>query len=523
MKKNLSIILVCFLSLFGLSAQNSSLQYQFKGVDDEFANDFAKDIIADVIGESQLQVNETMHYVLTYEQKTLALSYSASVSNVSGSVRQENADLYSDLEGVVRKAVEKSLDELAIAVKSKEVVKPVETEVTPDNVIPPKEVLANPEQKTSPVVNNVPASDRSSQINKRDNGEVWQKIKNFITAPKNKSDKIVSLKTAGKLSTFTTLKSGLTAELTDEGVLKINGTGRMLTEDESLLKSLRPYVIAIEVEEGVTDVCGFQQFASVQYVLLPNSVCRIASGTFKDCIKLLSINIPEATTEIGSSAFQNCEVLSAIVLPNGLLNIGDKAFMGCRKLQSINLPSSISIIAESVFRNCQSLESMDIPSSVTHIKENAFKNCRSIDKLYLSNNVVVIEKGCFQDMKKLTEVRLSEKLISIPSSAFESCSSLNSIVVPQNVQVVGEYAFKGCENLVQITFLCQNMRSIGKFSFEDCDRLYTISLHSQYPPTVSEPFDDKNITSRVVIMVPSSSLSFYADADYWKTLNIRSM
>ena len=521
--RRILIIFAIIVLPWSLSSQNSQLRYSYTGVDDELVNNSAKDIISSAIGQSHLQYDDEISYKLEFKSRTLKISYSSKVYGIKGDVRKENADLYADLKDVLSSAVAKSLEELEVATRPKEIAKPVETVATPDNVIPPKEVVVNPEQKTSPVVNNVPASDRSSQINKRDNGEVWQKIKNFITAPKNKSDKIVSLKTAGKLSTFTTLKSGLTAELTDEGVLKINGTGRMLTEDESLLKSLRPYVIAIEVEEGVTDVCGFQQFASVQYVLLPNSVCRIASGTFKDCIKLLSINIPEATTEIGSSAFQNCEVLSAIVLPNGLLNIGDKAFMGCRKLQSINLPSSISIIAESVFRNCQSLESMDIPSSVTHIKENAFKNCRSIDKLYLSNNVVVIEKGCFQDMKKLTEVRLSEKLISIPSSAFESCSSLNSIVVPQNVQVVGEYAFKGCENLVQITFLCQNMRSIGKFSFEDCNRLYTISLHSQYPPTVSELFDDKNITSRVVIMVPSSSLSFYADADYWKTLNIRSM
>lgn len=128
MKKISSILLVCLLSLFELSAQNSLLQYQFRGVDDEFANDFAKDIIVDVIGKSQLQVNETMHYVLTYEQKTLALSYSASVSNVSGSVRQENADLYSDLEGVVRKAVEKSLEELETAVRPKAKVSTVKTE-----------------------------------------------------------------------------------------------------------------------------------------------------------------------------------------------------------------------------------------------------------------------------------------------------------------------------------------------------------------------------------------------------------
>ena len=126
MKKILFICL--FFSLLSLSAQNNSLQYQFKGVDDEFANDFAKDIIADVIGKSQLQVNETIRYVLTYEQKTLALSYSANVHNVSGSVRQENADLYSDLEGVVRRAVVKSLEELRAAVRSEEVVKPAETE-----------------------------------------------------------------------------------------------------------------------------------------------------------------------------------------------------------------------------------------------------------------------------------------------------------------------------------------------------------------------------------------------------------
>ena len=132
MKKILSILFVFLLSLFELPAQNNLLQYQFKGVDDEFANDFAKDIITDVIGKSQLQVNETMHYVLTYEQKTLALSYSASVSNVSGSVRQENADLYSDLEGVVRRAVVKSLEELRAVVRPEEVVKPVETEGTVD-------------------------------------------------------------------------------------------------------------------------------------------------------------------------------------------------------------------------------------------------------------------------------------------------------------------------------------------------------------------------------------------------------
>lgn len=530
MNKILFVLFICLLCFFNLSAQSVSINYQFKGVDDEYANDFAKDIISDAIRQSRLQVDDTLCFVLTYEQKTLTLSYLAKGSNVSGYMSQENADLYSDLESVIRKAVAKSLEDLEVATKPKEVIKPVESEVTAnENVAPQKEIVLSKAEITPPVVNNGSASTSSnnvemiSQNKTKDKGAIWQNIRNFIMAPRNKSDKIVLLKTSGKLSTFTTLKSGLTAELTDEGILKIKGSGRMLTEDETLLKSLRSYVIAIEVEEGVTDVSGFQYFASVEYVLLPSTLYRIAPYAFKDCVKLLSINIPESTVEIGTSAFQNCEALSTLSLPQGLSNIGDKAFLGCRKLQSINLPSSISVIAEALFRNCLSLESIEIPLSVQHIKENAFKNCRSITKLYLPDNVINIEKGCFQDMKMLAEVRLSERLVSIPSGAFESCSSLSSVVVPQNVQMVSNYAFKDCENLVQITFMCQNMMSLGESCFEDCKRLCSIYLHSQYPPACSDLFDDKNIKARVVIMVPNSSVSFYKAADYWKTLSIRSM
>lgn len=528
--RKLCLFFVAVFMSGNLLPQNITLNYSYSGVEDELVNISAKDYIAAILSQSSLQVSDEVYYKLEYKSKTLTMSYSAKVSGVKGEVHQENADLYADLKSVVTRAVAKSLEDLEVATKPKEVIKPVESEVTAnENVAPQKEIVPSKAEITPPVVNKGSASTSSnnvemiSQNKTKDKGAIWQNIQNFIMAPRNKSDKIVLLKTSGKLSTFTTLKSGLTAELTDEGILKIKGSGRMLTEDETLLKSLRSYVIAIEVEEGVTDVSGFQHFASVEYVLLPSTLYRIAPYAFKDCVKLLSISIPESTVEIGTSAFQNCEALSTLSLPQGLSNIGDKAFLGCRKLQSINLPSSISVIAEALFRNCLSLESIEIPLSVQHIKENAFKNCRSITKLYLPDNVINIEKGCFQDMKMLAEVRLSERLVSIPSGAFESCSSLSSVVVPQNVQMVSNYAFKDCENLVQITFLCQNMMSLGESCFEDCKRLCSIYLHSQYPPACSDLFDDKNIKARVVIMVPNSSVSFYKAADYWKTLSIRSM
>ena len=522
MKKKLFVVFISLLHLSYLSAQNTSLHFQFKGVEDEFANEFAIDIINDAMRQSQIQVDDTLYFVMTYEQKKLTVSYSAKESKISGLMQRDNADLYSDLEEIIRKVVAKSLEDLKSAVKSQEESEILmDSEIT-DNTKSPQQIDVVPPkaEKTPSVVTN---DDTRVTHKIMDKTAIWRKIQYFITLPRNKSDKIVSLKTSGKLSTFTTLKSGLTAVLTDEGVLKIRGKGRMLTEDEFLLKDIRSYVVAIEVEEGITDVSGFQKFASVEYVLLPNTVRVIAPFAFKDCTKLSFINIPESTTEIGASAFENCEALSVLFLPDELSNIGEKAFMGCRKLQSIKLPSSINVIAKDVFRNCLSLESVEIPLSVQQIGENAFRKCCSITKLFLSDNVVSIEKGCFQDMEMLTELRLSERLVLIPSGAFEGCSSLNSVVVPKSVQMVSDYAFKNCKNLAQITFLCPNMTNLGEFCFEDCKRLSTIYMHSQYPPACSDMFDSKDIKARVVIVVPKSSESFYKDAKYWKTLTIKSM
>lgn len=110
------ILIICLFSLFYcLTAQTTSLHYQFKGVGDELADEFATDIITDMIAQSKLQVVETVEYVLKYNQKTLKMTYSAKAFNVSGEVQQANADLYSDLEGFVRKTVTQSLNELAAA------------------------------------------------------------------------------------------------------------------------------------------------------------------------------------------------------------------------------------------------------------------------------------------------------------------------------------------------------------------------------------------------------------------------
>ena len=108
------ILIICLFSLFYcLTAQTTSLHYQFKGVGDELADEFATDIITDMIAQSKLQVVETVEYVLKYNQKTLKMTYSAKAFNVSGEVQQANAD-------GIRFLKEAGADEAVLTMKSLE-------------------------------------------------------------------------------------------------------------------------------------------------------------------------------------------------------------------------------------------------------------------------------------------------------------------------------------------------------------------------------------------------------------------
>lgn len=175
------VLIVCLFSLFYcLTAQTTSLQYQFKGVGDEFADEFATDIITDMIAQSKLQVVEIVEYVLTYEQKTLKMTYSAKAYNVSGEVQQANADLYSDLDGFVRKTVAKSLNELEAAANKQLQSAPTTTSAPVASQSIPKtsdrdkpssnesETTANPKVQESPThsQNTLQPIDRENRFSK---------------------------------------------------------------------------------------------------------------------------------------------------------------------------------------------------------------------------------------------------------------------------------------------------------------------------------------------------------------------
>ena len=234
---------------------------------------------------------------------------------------------------------------------------------------------------------------------------------------------------------FGTCGDNLTWKLTDEGELRIEGTGEMTS---SPWKTDYKYKIkTVKIEEGVTS---------------------IGNDAFNGCYELTSITLPESVTSIGSYAFWGCNKLTTITIPENsqLTSIGNEAFTGCYCLTSITLPEKLTSIGQRAFYNCNSLTSITLPESVKSIGDYAFVGCVG-----------------------LTAITIPESMTSIGNFVFSGCTGLTSITLPESVTSIGNYAFNGCNSLTSIT-LPKSVKSIGDYAF-DCSKLYKVINYSNLP------------------------------------------
>ena len=189
-----------------------------------------------------------------------------------------------------------------------------------------------------------------------------------------------------------------------------------------------------------------------QNTVIPNTVSFIGDYAFHGCSSLTSLEIPSGIISIGDNAFEGCSSLTSIEIPNSVTSIGHSAFSNCSSLTSIEIPNSVTSIVSSAFYNCSSLTSIEIPNSVTSIGDNAFNYCSSLTSIEIPNSVTFIGDYAFYYCSSLTSIDFGEnsQLTFIGESAFSSCSSLTSIEIPNSVTYIGVYAFDGCSSLTKI-------------------------------------------------------------------------
>lgn len=119
----------------------------------------------------------------------------------------------------------------------------------------------------------------------------------------------------------------------------------------------------------------------VKKVTVPDGVQALV-GSFEGCASLEEVVLPDSLSSIGYGAFVGCESLESITIPDGVTTVGDNMFFDCGSLTSITIGDGVTFIGNSAFHSCSSLTSIVIPDSVTSIGEGAFAGCESLETVY---------------------------------------------------------------------------------------------------------------------------------------------
>jgi len=255
---------------------------------------------------------------------------------------------------------------------------------------------------------------------------------------------------------------------------------------------------------------------------IPESVNKIANGTFDSCSNFTSINIPDNVNSIGKWAFSVCRGLTSITIPDSVASIGECAFAYCSGLTSITIPNKITRIEFSTFMGCTNLAEITIPYSATYIENGAFSSCKNLtdvyytgteemwNKLYkgsnndyLTNatihyaelNADIIEPGtCGENLTWKLDIEGTltisgtgdmydwDGISDVPWYSYKY--SIRNVIIEDGVTSIGNDAFYNCSEITIIT-IPVSVTSIDSYVFERCSGLTEINVDSNNPAYTS--------------------------------------
>ena len=137
---------------------------------------------------------------------------------------------------------------------------------------------------------------------------------------------------------------------------------------------------------------------------IPDSVTRIGSEAFAECIYLTSVTIPDSVTSMGDLAFAECPLLTSVTMGNGLTSLGVEAFGHCTLLRDLSIGSGVTSIGDRAFIDCASLTTLIIPQNVTSIGIRAFAYCPALRSVHMGSGIGSIMNEAFLWCTSLTSI-----------------------------------------------------------------------------------------------------------------------
>ncbi|WP_034449497.1 leucine-rich repeat protein [Butyrivibrio sp. AE2032] len=244
-----------------------------------------------------------------------------------------------------------------------------------------------------------------------------------------------------------------------------------------------------------------------------DSVMDIGEECFRNCRKIINVQLPKELNSISKAAFYWCDGLyGEVEIPSGVRTIGEEAFYYCANISGkLEIPDGVSIIEKNTFAGCESVEEVVIPESVLAIEDGAFAVFCGLKRLTIpcyttfeSGYDVFAFSGCekleyvsitgfgptwdFEDyftnlhsyrytpwrLSKVDslEVSIAEGVTRIGNYCFCGCSNMKEINIPSTVTEIGDYAYCNCNASSAVEgcklVIPSGVTSIGDHAFEYC-------------------------------------------------------
>ena len=193
-----------------------------------------------------------------------------------------------------------------------------------------------------------------------------------------------------------------------------------------------------DIAENAFSMPEYNVYATINSILIPNTVKAIGNSAFECCRNLTSLTIGSGVTSIGDWAFDECSGLTSITIPSSVTSIGKGAFSYCSSLTSITIPNSVTDIGGSAFAYCTSLTSIAVENG--NSVYDSRNNCNAI--IETATNTLIT--GCKNTVIPNTVTKIGD-------DAFAYCS-FTSITIPSSVTSIRKWAFCDCSSLTTVNY-----------------------------------------------------------------------
>lgn len=190
-----------------------------------------------------------------------------------------------------------------------------------------------------------------------------------------------------------------------------------------------------DVPEGVETIeAAAFSGSGLRRIRTPKTLRKIASGAFKGCRSLKTLEIAEGVVEMGGE-FDNCSQLETLKLPATLSN-DDVFTKGAFALYCNNLKTIEIAPGSAAFKNVGGAVLSKDGKTLYWVPGR-----RSLTEYVVPDGVETIAADAFNGFGYLEKVRLPKGLKTIARDAFNGCHKLTTITIPASVVEIAPSAF----------------------------------------------------------------------------------